>query len=69
MVVDSDEDRDGFFETLAVMEDSGDGHTHVEAFRRDRDGTMHAIRAEELKKMEDMLDSVTNLWKEALPPK
>jgi hypothetical protein len=69
LVVDSDEDRDGFFETFAVMEDAEGGRTHVEVFRRDRDGTMHTISAQELKKMEDMISGVATFWREALPSK
>jgi hypothetical protein len=68
-VVDSDEDRDGFFETFAVMENTEGGRTHVEVFRKDRDGTMHLVSAEELKKMQDMLDGIAGFWREALPPK
>jgi hypothetical protein len=30
---------------------------------------MHAISAEELKKMQDMLERISKFWKEALPPK
>jgi hypothetical protein len=64
----TDEDRDGFFETLAVEETEGD-HTHVEVFRRDRDGTMHAISAQELKKIGAMIDGIAKFWRKALPLK
>src|SRR5437868_7675422 len=66
MVVDSDEDRDGFFETLAVIEDTDDGRTHVEVFRREHNGTKRPVSAEELKKMQDMLDSMATLRMEAV---
>ena len=69
MVVESDEDRDGFFETFAVIEDSEGGRTHVEVFRRDHDGTMHAISPQTVKKIEDMIDGIAKFWREFLPPK
>ena len=69
LVVDSDEDRDGFFETFAVTGKTEGGRRQVEVFRRDRDGTMRAISGEELKKIEEMLDGLERFWREALPPK
>ena len=67
--VDSDEDRDGFFETLSLSEDTSDGRAQVEVFRRERDGTIHPVSAEERQKMQDMLEGISRFWKEALPPK
>jgi hypothetical protein len=69
MVVDSDEDRDGFFETLSISEDTNDGRVSLEVFRRDRDGTMHPVSAEERKEMEKCLERIAKFWEEALPPK
>jgi hypothetical protein len=67
--VDSDEDRDGFFETLCLSEDANGGRVQVDVFRRERDGTIHPASAEERQKMQNMLESLSRFWKEALPSK
>jgi hypothetical protein len=67
--VESDEDRDGFFETLCISEDTDHGRVFVEAFQRARDGTIHPVSAEERKKIEDKLEAMLKFWNDALPPK
>jgi hypothetical protein len=63
MFTESDEDRDGFFETLAITDDT-DGRYIVEVFKRDREGSIHPATPEELKKTQDSLDRMTAFWDE-----
>ena len=63
MFTESDEDRDGFFETLAITDDT-DGRITVEVFKRERDGSVHPATPEELKKTQASLDRMTAFWDE-----
>jgi len=67
LVVESDEDRDGFFETLAISDDVS--QNHLEVFTRDRDGTLHPISGEKLAKIKETNRLIVQFWKEALPTK
>jgi hypothetical protein len=63
MLTESDEDRDGFFETLAIIDDT-DGRSFVEVFKRERDGSVHPVTREELKKTQESFDRMAAFWKE-----
>jgi hypothetical protein len=47
MMIESDEDHDGFFETLAVSEEI-EGQYHLEVFTRGRDGSVSPVNAQTL---------------------
>lgn len=68
MVVESDEDRDGFFETLTVF-DTGKKGDSVEAFTRARDGTTHPVSREKLNELKKWTTAIARFWDESLPPK
>ena len=63
MLTESDEDRDGFFETLAIIDDT-DGRSFVEVFKREHDGSVHPVTPEELKKTQESFDRMAAFWKE-----
>ena len=68
MVVEVDEDRDGFFETVIVHEDTRQP-TAIEAFTRSRDGSVHPIAREQLEKIKRDSAEMAKLWEKLLPPK
>jgi hypothetical protein len=68
MVVEVDEDRDGFFETIIVHEDSRKP-TAIEAFTRSRDGTAQPIEHEKLEKIKRDSEEMAKRWEKLLPPK
>ena len=65
---ESDEDRDGFFETVALSGCAKDG-TALEVFIRARDGSLQAIPHQQLDKFKEMSAAMVKFWNEALPPK
>ena len=65
---ENDEDRDGFFETVALYGCSKDG-TALEVFIRARDGSLQPIPHQQLEKFKEMSAAIVKFWNEALPPK
>ena len=46
-MIETDEDRDGFFETLSISEDI-EGQYHLEVFTRGRNGSVSPVSAQML---------------------
>jgi hypothetical protein len=68
MVVEVDEDRDGFFETIIVHEDTRQSMA-IEAFIRSRDGSVQPITHEKLEKIKRDSEEMAKGWEKLLPPK
>ena len=68
LFIESDEDRDGFFETVWFYGCSKDG-TALEVFIRARDGSLQPIPYQQLEKFKEMSAAMLKFWNEALPPK
>ena len=67
-MIESDEDRDGFFEQSVLYRNVG-GEERVEGFVRSPGGAVHAMDAEALRKIRQMGESWKEFWEAALPPK
>ena len=68
VMLESDEDRDGFFETLVLWHSVGDSES-VESFIRARDGSVQPVSAKALQELKDMGAAMEKLWNKLLPPK
>ena len=67
-VIEVDEDRDGFFETIIIHEDTRQP-TRIEAFARSRDGSVRPVAREKLEKIKRDSEEMAKLWEKLLPPK